>query len=50
MNYAMPTKTSFRNVLFIMSLFLFTTLSAQETATTDSGIFEFESQVIDYGT
>jgi hypothetical protein len=50
MNYAMSTKTSFQNVFFIMTLFLFTTLSAQETAATDSGIFEFESQVIDYGT
>jgi len=50
MNYAMSTKTSFRNVFFIMSLFLFTTLSAQGAVETESGIFEFESQVIDYGT
>ncbi len=46
----MPTKTSFRNIFFMMSLFIFTTVSAQETVDTDSGIFEFESQVVDYGT
>jgi hypothetical protein len=50
MNYAMSTKTSFRNVLFILSLFLFTTMSAQDAVSTESGVFEFESQVIDYGT
>jgi|TARA_B110000503_G_scaffold21879_2_gene33508 hypothetical protein len=50
MNYAMPTKISFKNIFFIMSLFLFTSLSAQEADATESGIFEFESQVIDYGT
>lgn len=50
MNYPTSIKMSFRNVLFIMSLFLFTTMSAQDTVATDSGIFEFESEVIDYGT
>ena len=50
MNYVMPTKVSFRNVLFIMSLFLFTTMSAQDAVSTESGVFEFESEVIDYGT
>jgi hypothetical protein len=50
MNYAMSTKISFRNVFFIMSLFLFTSMSAQDAVSTDSGVFEFESQVIDYGT
>ena len=50
MNYLMPAKTSFRNIFFIMSLFLFTAMSAQETVETESGIFEFESEVIDYGT
>ena len=50
MNYAMTSKTPFQNVFFIMSLFLFTTMSAQDAVSTDSGIFEFESQVIDYGT
>jgi hypothetical protein len=33
-----------------MSLFLFTSMSAQDAVSTDSGVFEFESQVIDYGT
>ena len=50
MNYFMPTKTSFQNIFFMMSLFLFTAMSAQETVETESGIFEFESLVIDYGT
>jgi hypothetical protein len=50
MNYVKPTKISFRNVLFIMSLFLFTTMSAQDAASTESGVFKFESEVVDYGT
>lgn len=50
MNYPTSIKMSFRNVLFIMSLFLFTTMSAQDAVATESGIFEFESEVIDYGT
>lgn len=50
MNYLLPAKLSFRNALVIMSLFLCVNLFAQESAETESGVFEFESQVIDYGT
>lgn len=50
MNYAMSTKFSFRNVFFIMSLFLCTSLSAQDAVINVSGVFEFESEVLDYGT
>ena len=50
MKYAIAAKFSFRNVFFIMSLFLVTSLSAQEAVATDSGVFEFETEVLDYGT
>jgi len=50
MNYLLPAKLSLRNALVVMSLFLCVNLFAQEAAETESGIFEFESQVIDYGT
>lgn len=50
MNYLLPAKSTFRNALVFMSLLLCVNLFAQETAETESGIFEFESQVIDYGT
>ena len=50
MNYLLPAKSSFRNALVFMSLLLCVNLFAQEVAETASGIFEFESEVIDYGT
>lgn len=40
----------FRNSLFILSVFFYTTLTAQDATVSDNGVFEFESEVIDYGT
>jgi hypothetical protein len=56
MNYSVKTKTTsgnnnaFRNILFILSLVLCTTVMAQDVAGTEKGILKFESDVIDYGT
>ena len=39
-----------RNFFFILSLFVGTALFAQETTEVKQGVFEFESEVLDYGT
>lgn len=39
-----------KNLLFIASLFICTTLFAQDVADSNIGAFEFETEVIDYGT
>lgn len=40
----------FRNTFFILSVFFYSTLSAQDVSETEKGVFQFESDVIDYGT
>jgi len=56
MNYSMKanspktTRIIVRNFFFMLSLFVGTTLFAQDTTDVKKGVFEFESEVIDYGT
>jgi len=56
MNYSMKTESSnfneltFKNIFFILTVLLGTSMFAQETADTKKGILEFDSMVIDYGT
>ena len=56
MNYSIkansPKSTSIivRNLFFILSLLIGTGLFAQETTDEKIGIFEFENEVLDYGT
>ncbi|MGO3184470.1 MAG: DUF1573 domain-containing protein [Aequorivita sp.] len=40
----------FRNVLFMASFLFCTALFAQDTAQAETGVFKFDSKVIDYGT
>lgn len=40
----------FRNTFFILSVFFYTALSAQDVTESDKGVFQFESEVVDYGT
>ena len=56
MNYSMKanspktTRIIVRNFFFMLSLFVGTTLFAQDTTDVKKGVFEFESEVLDYGT
>jgi hypothetical protein len=43
-------KPFFRNTFFVLSVFFYTALSAQNVTESDKGVFQFESDVIDYGT
>lgn len=47
-----PLKTKFawvRNAFVILSIFLGTSLMAQDKNATEKGVFQFETEVIDYG-
>ena len=56
MNYNLNAKSLvssgvfFRNLFLICTLFLYGTFYAQETSASEKGVFQFESEVIDYGT